>query len=291
MGRRFVFLDFVRTIAISLIVLAHIFQVIKSPFGGFFGIDHFYWVSLGGIGVTLFLVLSGMALEINYGKKKLRYFSFMTRRIFAIYPVYYISILIAIFLAYLNYGYFHYRTLYLSDLFYTLTGFYAFAGKWGGHFVDTSWIIGLIISLYFLYPLISRTMKKYPHITLIFLLVISILSRLILGNWAILPNRPLDWFPLCRVFEFGLGIYVINQTKGKFLEFWKNSGMLASILRFTSEVSLPLFLISSIFLYLISYLSGFMSVYSAIVIYLIVSIVVSWGVHIITRPIRVYFKK
>jgi len=90
MKQRFFLLDVIRTIAISLVLVAHIAQRIGSPLGKFGGINNFYYVSLGGLAITVFLILSGICLELNYGNK-FNYLKFMVRRILRIYPVYYLE--------------------------------------------------------------------------------------------------------------------------------------------------------------------------------------------------------
>ncbi len=93
-------------------------------------------------------------------------------------------------------------------MFLTLTGTYAFAGRWGGPFLNTSWFIGLIFVLYLVFPWLSRAISARPALTMAALLALSLASRALLGRYGWLPGRPLDWFPPCRVFEFGLGIWL-----------------------------------------------------------------------------------
>ena len=63
---RFIGLDLVRCLAIALLLLAHIGYAIKSPIGNAFGLRNFYYVSFGGLAVTIFLILSGVVLELQY---------------------------------------------------------------------------------------------------------------------------------------------------------------------------------------------------------------------------------
>ena len=85
---RLVLLDLLRVVAITLVVTAHAGQAVNHPIGQFFGVENFYWVSIGGVGVTIFLVLSGLALQLNYGHKDIGYGQLMASRILRIYPVY-----------------------------------------------------------------------------------------------------------------------------------------------------------------------------------------------------------
>jgi len=55
-----------------LVFVAHFGQLFDHDSGGFFGIKNFYYVSLGGVGVTVFLILSGILLGLTEGNKTLR---------------------------------------------------------------------------------------------------------------------------------------------------------------------------------------------------------------------------
>ncbi len=68
---RSLLLDLIRSVAIILVLVAHIGQAFESPVGMFFGIPNFYYVSLGGLAVTIFLILSGLTLELSYGSRNM----------------------------------------------------------------------------------------------------------------------------------------------------------------------------------------------------------------------------
>jgi len=93
---RFIGLDFARCVAIALLLLAHIGQTINNPIATFFGIPHFYYITLGGLAVTIYLILSGAVLELQYGRKDIIYLQFIAKRFLRIYPVYYLSLLFGI---------------------------------------------------------------------------------------------------------------------------------------------------------------------------------------------------
>jgi hypothetical protein len=75
----------------------------------------------------------------------------------------------------------------------------------------TYWFIGVIVSLYLLYPLLLYPMKKHPNISLISFFFISLASRWIMYYVFPMFGGGWDWFPSCRLFNFGLGIYLIQK--------------------------------------------------------------------------------
>ncbi len=280
---RSIYIDIFRCIAILLLLLAHISQITGSPFGLFFGIPNFYWVSLGGFAVTLFLVISGAAIELTYSQSKISFFHFLAKRVLRIYPLYYLSLLLGLivygFKSYYVTGHIFsfFSRLSPYDIFLSLTAGYAFAGKWGGPFLTTSWFIILIMTLYIFYPFLSWIINKRPALSFAVLLGISVISRLILGSHNILPYRPLDWFPLCRVFEFSLGIYLVKYRPKNIPDSFKVSAPLSSVILWISMISFPLFLVHYPLIFIIPLLAGHgISTIFAIVLFLLISVLFSW---------------
>jgi len=285
-------LDLVRCVAISLLLTAHIGQRIKSPLGEFFGLPDFYYVSLGGIAVTIFLILSGMVLELQYGNKDIRPSQFIVKRILRIYPVYYLSLLFGIVVfairSYYETGHVltNFSAFNIGDVILSLTAGYAFVGEWGGPFVKTSWFIPLIMTLYVFFPFLSREIKKRPIVSVIIVLMISSLTRLIVGHYDVLPKRPLDWFPFCRVFEFSLGIFLAIYVPKELFRFSKSSKRFRSIVTFLSALSFPLFLVHHPILFIINDLTDHgVSQWISICSYVSISLLVSWIILAIDKKI------
>jgi peptidoglycan/LPS O-acetylase OafA/YrhL len=289
---RSIILDAARCIAIVLLLLAHIGQTLRHPVGGFFGIPDFYCVSLGGLAVTLFLLISGTVLERQYGQKHIKYIQFIVKRCLRIYPVYYMSLPIGIVIFFLRsyYDTGHwlesFSKLGIGDIVLTVSGGYAFAGQWGGPFVATSWFIALIMTMYLLFPFLSRAIKKRPASSFCLLLLISFLSRFILGRYDILPQRPLDWFPLCRIFEFSLGIYLAILLPKRWFNDPGPSLRSGSWISLISEISFPLFLAHYPLLSILRYLivKGFHPALP-ICFFLLLSLTASWLILSIDRKL------
>ena len=92
---RFILLDVARSVAAILVIVTHIAQTFNHPLGRRFGIPGYY-VSLGGLAVTIFLILSGLVLELKYGTKKLQILKFFIKRCLRIYPVYWLCLLLGV---------------------------------------------------------------------------------------------------------------------------------------------------------------------------------------------------
>jgi peptidoglycan/LPS O-acetylase OafA/YrhL len=67
---RSILLDILRIFAIALVFVAHFGQLVDTSAGDFFGLKNFYYVSLGGVGVSLFLVLSGLLAGLKGSSSK-----------------------------------------------------------------------------------------------------------------------------------------------------------------------------------------------------------------------------
>lgn len=255
-GDRILFLDLLRVIGLTMVILSHVLITIGPPWSQigqpYFGIRNFYWATWGELGVTLFLIVSGLSLECRYGTRPIPYGVFLLKRITRIYPVYYMSLVVGLGMQFMFAEWAHLRhgqqfillpRFGLLDLFMTLTGFNAFAGRWGGALVWSSWFIGLIVSLYLVYPAISYGIKRSPWLTLFLLFFISATSRIIVGRSEVLPGNPMEWFPGNRLFEFGLGVFLI-RTVGVDLFLGLNK-LLKRVpaLTFLSALSFPMFLI------------------------------------------------
>ncbi len=253
---RMLIVDFFRVIAIFMVLFSHILFTIGSPwlqmYQPSFGIHPFFWSSWGEIGVTIFLVLSGISLEFTYGGKHINFDRFYVKRILRIYPIYYMSLLLGLmmhaafacwgslrhgapFTLLPDFGYF--------DLFLALSGFNAFFGKWGGPLVGSSWFIGLIMVLYFCYPAISWACRKSPWACIAFLLCICVISRTLMKGSTILPGHPMEWFPPNRLFEFGLGVFFARVINYENLRSFNGILQRLPYLTTLSALSFPLFLI------------------------------------------------
>jgi peptidoglycan/LPS O-acetylase OafA/YrhL len=252
---RVMMVDLLRIVAISMVIFSHILFTVGNPWDHLnqlsFGIYPFIWKTWGQVGVTVFLIISGFSLEYANGQKKISLGRFYMKRIARIYPIYYISLLIGLVLktAFAYWGYLHGRPFVVLpdfgsvDIIMTLTASTVFFGKWGGAIIQSSWFIGVIMVMYFFYPVISWGCKKSPWICISLLFLASVTSRTLIGESKIFSGDPMEWFPLNRIFEFGLGVLVARFISQDFLRGTNDLLQRLPCLTSLSALSFPFFLI------------------------------------------------
>jgi peptidoglycan/LPS O-acetylase OafA/YrhL len=212
---RILFFDVLRIIFIAFIIYGHYQFPFFSGINKILYIDGYlpydiYPLGLTGLAVFGMIFISGAVLEYNY--KKIERFSdykkFLFKRFIRLYPAYWMSLLLAIMIppwVFPN-GFF--------GIFMEFTGFFFLLGKGAGYLNIMGWFIGTIFCLYLLFPFLSRIVEKYRLWSLFIFMMMSYLSRFLL--FAYDPNSSLDlmyrWLPFTNVFEFCLGIYLIQNT-------------------------------------------------------------------------------
>ena len=212
---RLLLIDALRIVGIILIILHHLSET-RFSYGDYQRFTTFllfptYYINFGTIGILVFIFASGCSLAAS-GKSPTSISEvkdFYKNRLLRIYPVYWVAVFFSIFLRASIIP-----TLTASDFLRTFFGFQEFfASSWideWGKINGTFWFIGVILSLYLLYPLVSAAIRKHPHVSLLSALVVEITSRMLF--WYSFPQiiDGWSWFPLCRIFEFCFGIYVIR---------------------------------------------------------------------------------
>jgi peptidoglycan/LPS O-acetylase OafA/YrhL len=218
---RLLFVDIIRISGLMLVLLHHLMGTkllpswINSIAISVDYLPYLFVIDYGRIGVWLFIFASGCSLAVSDTEfsSLSEVKSFYKKRFIRIYPSYWVALLFNLLI-------FNWLvpTLTITDLVRWFSGFQAFfattAETWKINV--TYWFIGLIISLYLLYPLLLYAVKKHPNTSLVSFFFISLASRYIMyygyyrygfqlfgGGW--------DWFPLCRIFNFALGIYLIRK--------------------------------------------------------------------------------
>jgi peptidoglycan/LPS O-acetylase OafA/YrhL len=187
--------------------------ILLQPFALNWRLLNLVLIEWGAIGVSIFIFVSGCSLALNRnridtpGKVK----SFYVDRMMRIYPVFWAACLFCLAtvpdrLPQIT------TTEYVTNLM----GFQAFGARSSSDFLGmingAYWFIGVLICLYLLYPLLSLAIRRHPHLSIAVLLLVSLFSRVAMAYGFPWLYRGIDWFPLCQVFTFGLGIYIVQTS-------------------------------------------------------------------------------
>jgi len=183
-GQRFAFIDYLKIVAVSSVVIAHEFAAERDSFfsKGIFSSDFFnpvrIFLTTGGGGVSLFFIISGFL--IAHAARRETVLQFLIRRMFRIYPLYLFTVLIFIISGRVNLSFVH------------LVG----AGSLLGDFVGIDYAIGgvdwtlrleiVFYAFFFIYLLFVRYYKiRYQsHIIMLFILLVAL---------TMLPKYPTGW--------------------------------------------------------------------------------------------------
>ncbi len=219
---RLFYLDFIRAMAVMMVVLTHY----NANFIGYNGppqlnkivlTEYPFGIYLGDLGVGLFMLISGAAMWHVYGNKKIDYLSFVKKRLFSILPMFYIAYLGAFLFNFWQNKGFSTNGVPIKYLISTLFGFDSLMATIGikNFMIVGEWFIGMIIVIYFLFPLLKVLVADRE-------VIIIILSAILLitFNLPILIDNQV-W----RFLHFTIGfvpIFVLGMMIQKHLSFFKN---------------------------------------------------------------------
>jgi len=275
---RLLFFDILRIGSVAMIVFAHI-ATVKNWVLFTALIFNIIYLNVAIFGVYLLIFVSGAVLEYSHPKLSSldEVSEFYVKRLFRIYPAFWMSLIIGLIIVP------KLITLPLFNLLLEFIGFTSWAGQWGGQINAVGWFIGLIIVLYFLFPFLSASIKKYPYRMFFMIAFAEVFLRyffnvytfgiLTVYTFGILTDR---WFPVCNFLEFGLGIWVVQQN---FYPKWTHENRWIS---FLTELSFYIFLIHILFLN---------NAQSSLMMYLIQVVLLAWLVMLGDRKIQIWLKK
>lgn len=160
----------------------------------------------GAMGVSLFIILSGLSLTISSGKgDKLNIKEFYIRRFIAIYPLFWICYIFAFTVYSFMNGQFPINTSApLATYFLSLIAFDGFLlYKIPNNYLIGEWFLGFIIIIYILYPLLRYFSQKSIWLTIIGCLFIH---YFLFYHRDFTLGMGMMRFPLSRLVEFCIGI-------------------------------------------------------------------------------------
>lgn len=172
--RRIICFDWIRVFSCLCVLIVH-FNASISAYNGSFVypnsiIPNFYLdnrVYLGGIGVSLFFILSGATQMLTYKEGNLT--GYYKKRFLSIYPMFWIAFTIATVVDFLMYKYM--PTGKPLSFLYSVVGVDGYMNALGlpgyDYYKLGEWFLGCILLLYVLFPLLHFGVKKAPVPTII----------------------------------------------------------------------------------------------------------------------------
>lgn len=177
---RIEYLDFVRAIAVILIIITHynaafVFGrdipmyekcvITEFPFG----------IYVGDLGVSLFLIISGAALMYVY-EDKINIIRFYKKRILAIFPMFWMAYIVAVLPklgVWRNAGF----DIPRWRILVTLVGMDGYLSEFGqGFYVLGEWFLGFIILFYLIFPVLRACLKKNEIVTWITVIAVYVIT-------------------------------------------------------------------------------------------------------------------
>ena len=168
--KRLFYLDFIRAIALFIILIVHFNATITNMFtlpSKFTGSVLPGGIYLGELGSGLFFMISGAALGLTLDRP-FRTGQFYQKRVKAIYPMFYIAFLVSFGIRFTeNPAY--YAAVPSASILYTVFGIDMFAMSvgWSGlNFACVGeWFTGVILILYLMFPVFRKGVSKVPFVT------------------------------------------------------------------------------------------------------------------------------
>lgn len=269
-NNRLVVFDLLRVIAILMVVAIHVSQIesqhipFLSPLLGEYGIPNIITAGVGGWGVIIFIAISGAVLEYTHGSKinsGFDYKKFIFKRLMRIYPAYWLSLIIALAA---NPGLI--STLPYDEFLKSFSGFQVYFQEYGGQINNMGWFIGLIVTLYLLYPMLSKILKLYGFPALVFIILFSSFVTVTIPPGYIGANS--YWNPLARLANFSIGIYLIQ------VKVYPKAVNKSVLLKFLSDLSFPVFLVHCTLLRILTILPDYFNMVAYIFAVLFFSILI-----------------
>jgi len=208
---RLFYLDFIRAVAAIIVVIYHF----NCRFE-YYGINGFNDIFLehangnwGYIGVTLFFLISGVALMYNYSNN-IDYKSYAIKRFKSIYPMFWIAYIVAFFSECLI----NKEIVSIFDVKFLLSivgmdGYFLYLAP--NFYKVGEWFLGAIIFIYIAFPFCRYLIKKNKKVATMSILLLGMVKYILLLNYPF-NMSPTRNIVVC-IFSFMLGMYIIEYIK------------------------------------------------------------------------------
>jgi len=198
---RVMIFDLLRILAIAIIVCFHSWELfIPKPLT--FTIPIIGLVSMGTIGIALFVFVSGAVLEISYRAKPTDYISFIKARIIRIFPAFWCTLLILMIVVPVQHT--------ISNILLEFMGMGIFALNLRNMIDGPGWFIGLIFIYYLIFPFITKWMERYSLLIIGMSVCLTALGFELQNQFPVIFSDVLSVRILQYFAPFIIGLYIVN---------------------------------------------------------------------------------
>ncbi|MFQ2756125.1 MULTISPECIES: acyltransferase [unclassified Aeromonas] len=214
MNKREIHLDVIRIFACLAVILFHynVYLLYADPATERIGEISYLNQTVGDIAISLFIILSGLALTISqgHGQTDFNYIDFYKRRFLGIFPSFWISYLVvaAVFLLVgQSFGDGQWWKLLLSLI--GLDGFFLY--RMQNYYLVGEWYTGYMLITYLLYPFVKIFFDKAPLYCWMLVLVLFISLNAVYNK---LFEVYINCNPIMRLPEILFGITFATYING-----------------------------------------------------------------------------
>lgn len=201
--RRIEVVDYLKGFSIFTIALMHLMMMMS-------GVPSILMkmASIGGTGVHVFFLCSGIGLYMSYLRKKTNYIEFIKKRFTKIYVPYIIIVLVSFFAPW----------MYRSDRIYALLShvflYKMFIPKYEESFGVHFWFISTIIQFYLVFIPMCRIKEKVKN-NIVFIVIFSVISIswwIFCFLYGVTDLRVWNSFFLQYIWEFAIGMVIADEV-------------------------------------------------------------------------------
>ena len=200
-------IDLVRATATILIVITHF----NNPFfsqGGYLLANRPFGVYIGDLGVSLFLIISGTVLALNY-RQPIDVKSFYWKRFKGIYPMFWTAWVLGTLYFFIDSKGHPLNAAPVKSLIWTLLGIDGLVANF--HLTTAyllgEWFLGFIIIFYLVFPLLSWAIERFPKTTALIIAALYLGSIFGLGAAT---DVPMSVILTTRLPELAFGMYLVR---------------------------------------------------------------------------------
>lgn len=207
---RIFYLDLVRALAALLIVLTHF----NNPYlaqGGYILTNNPFGIYVGGLGVSLFLIISGAALTVTY-RRPINLKRFYWKRCLNIYPMFWTAWVLATLYFFVVTGGRPPNSAPTRSLIFTVLGMDGLVANFHVRtaYLLGEWFLGFILLYYLVFPLLLWAIDRFPVLSAVAIVAIYAATLYLLHSHPEIPSAVL--LPT-RLPELTFGIYFVLYVR------------------------------------------------------------------------------